>query len=97
MAAAVDAGAPLVIGHHPHVPHGVSTYVSINATANSPGRPAYILGSLGNFVFDQTVYETLQSYVAIADVANCDGKGSDSVYVARLALAPYRSQNFSPR
>ncbi|MCK5332254.1 CapA family protein [Candidatus Parcubacteria bacterium] len=39
---AVDAGADLVIGHHPHVVQTVEKY-----------RDKYIVYSLGNFVFDQ--------------------------------------------
>jgi poly-gamma-glutamate synthesis protein (capsule biosynthesis protein) len=39
--AAVEAGADLVVGHHPHVPQEVETYEG--------GLIAY---SLGNFVFD---------------------------------------------
>jgi poly-gamma-glutamate synthesis protein (capsule biosynthesis protein) len=41
----VDAGADAIIGHHPHVPHGIEIY---------HGRP--ILYSLGNFVFGR--YQT---------------------------------------
>ncbi len=40
--AAIDAGADLVLGHHPHVVQPVERY-----------RDRYILYSLGNFVFDQ--------------------------------------------
>lgn len=40
--AAIDAGADLVIGHHPHVVQTVEKYLD-----------KYILYSLGNFVFDQ--------------------------------------------
>ncbi len=39
---AIDAGAVLVIGHHPHVVEPVERY-----------KEGYILYSLGNFVFDQ--------------------------------------------
>ena len=39
---AIDAGADLVIGHHPHVVQPVESY-----------RNGYIVYSLGNFVFDQ--------------------------------------------
>ena len=39
---AIDAGADLVIGHHPHVVQSVEEY-----------REGYIAYSLGNFVFDQ--------------------------------------------
>ncbi len=41
--AAIDGGADLVIGHHPHVVQYVERY-----------RDKYIFYSLGNFVFDQT-------------------------------------------
>lgn len=40
--AAIDAGADLVIGHHPHVVQSAERY-----------RGKYIFYSLGNFVFDQ--------------------------------------------
>lgn len=40
--AAVDAGASLVVGHHPHVAQEVERY-----------KDGYIAYSLGNFVFDQ--------------------------------------------
>jgi len=39
---AVDAGADIVLGHHPHVPHGVERY-----------RGGWIVHSLGNFIFRQ--------------------------------------------
>lgn len=41
---AVDSGADLVIGHHPHVLQGVEEY-----------RGKYIFYSLGNFVFDRQI------------------------------------------
>lgn len=40
--AAVDAGADIVVGHHPHVPQAVERY-----------RGRTIVYSLGNFIFDQ--------------------------------------------
>ncbi|MFC1640898.1 CapA family protein [Patescibacteria group bacterium] len=40
--AAIDAGAELVIGHHPHVVQTVDKY-----------KGKYIIYSLGNFIFDQ--------------------------------------------
>ena len=47
--AAIDAGADLVIGHHPHVVQPVETY-----------RGRQIFYSLGNFVFDQYQREATQ-------------------------------------
>ena len=44
--AAIDAGADLVVGHHPHVLQPVEAYRAPN------GREGLILYSLGNFVFD---------------------------------------------
>ncbi len=43
---AIDAGADLVVGHHPHVIQKLETY-----------KDRYIFYSLGNFVFDQNFSE----------------------------------------
>ncbi len=50
--AAIEAGADLIIGHHPHVLQGVGSY---------QGVP--ILYSAGNFVFDQREGERMESSV----------------------------------
>lgn len=51
---AIDAGAHLVIGHHPHVVQPMEQY-----------KHGYILYSLGNFIFDQMWSEpTRQSAIA---------------------------------
>jgi poly-gamma-glutamate capsule biosynthesis protein CapA/YwtB (metallophosphatase superfamily) len=44
---AIDHGADLAIGHHPHVLHGFEVY-----------QGKLIAYSLGNFLFDQYIYET---------------------------------------
>lgn len=51
--AAIDAGADIVVGHHPHVLQGIETY-----------NGGLILYSLGNFVFDQIGEEENESVVA---------------------------------
>lgn len=38
----IDAGADLIVGHHPHVPQDIGEY-----------KGKYIIYSLGNFIFDQ--------------------------------------------
>lgn len=48
--AAIDTGADIVIGHHPHVLHGFELY-----------KGKLIAYSLGNFMFDQYIYETHRS------------------------------------
>ena len=48
---AVDKGAPVVIGHHPHVTQGLEIY-----------RGALIAHSLGNFLFDQEHPHTHVTY-----------------------------------
>ena len=47
-----EAGAALVIDHHPHVVSGL--------TWEPPTLTAW---SLGNFIFDQTIWPTLESYI----------------------------------
>lgn len=54
--AAIEAGAALVIGHHPHVTQPCEDY-----------RTGVICYSLGNLVFDQTIAGTNESFVAEAD------------------------------
>ena len=50
--AAIEKGAPVVIGHHPHVVHGLELY-----------RGGLIAHSLGNFLFDQEHPHKHVSYV----------------------------------
>ncbi len=47
---AIDHGADIVVGHHPHVLHGFEIY-----------QGKLIAYSLGNFLFDQYIYETQRS------------------------------------
>ncbi len=49
---AVDAGAKIVIGHHPHVPQDIEVYSRKGCTQSSCA--SYIAYSLGNFIFDQS-------------------------------------------
>ncbi|MBP2326911.1 poly-gamma-glutamate capsule biosynthesis protein CapA/YwtB (metallophosphatase superfamily) [Kibdelosporangium banguiense] len=50
--AAIDAGADIVIGHHPHVLQGLEWY-----------KGKLIVYSLGNFVFDQDFLATFSSMI----------------------------------
>lgn len=84
--AAIDRGAGLVIAHHPHVVHGVSTY-------DGGAGPRFVLGSLGNFVFDQDFYATFSSYLARVDLE----QGANGVTVARLRLLPIHLDGYVPR
>lgn len=52
---AVDQGAPLAIGHHPHLVQGIEIY-----------RDSLIAPSIGNFMFDQEFARTQVSYVVKA-------------------------------
>jgi poly-gamma-glutamate synthesis protein (capsule biosynthesis protein) len=52
----INAGADLVIGHHPHVVQGAEILAT---TGNSgQGRASFIAYSLGNFAFDQSEAES---------------------------------------
>jgi hypothetical protein len=48
----IDAGAAMVVGHHPHVAQSIEVY--------HDGLIAY---SLGNFLFDQTLWPGLGLWV----------------------------------
>jgi hypothetical protein len=83
---AIDAGAGLVIAHHPHVVHGVTTY-------DGGDGPRYVFGSIGNFMFDQERYATFSSYLVSVDLE----QGPDGVEVARVWLRPMHLDGFVPR
>jgi len=58
----IDAGADLVIGHHPHVVQGMEIY---------NGKPIFY--SLGNFVFDQYFSSDTQEGLAVGIEYGKDG------------------------
>jgi len=71
--AAVEAGAALVIGHHPHVLQDVEIY---------QGAP--IVYSLGNLVFDMDVIERTRDTAILRAVLAQDGVRSVDLYLARI-------------
>ncbi len=71
--AAVEAGAALVIGHHPHVLQDVEVH---------QGAP--IVYSLGNFVFDMDVIEQTRDTAILRAVLTQDGVRSVDLYLARI-------------
>ncbi len=77
--AAIDAGADLIIGHHPHVLQGVGQY-----------RGAPILYSTANFVFDQREGERMET--AIFHLRYTEGEGWNirmvPVWISRARMGP---------
>lgn len=77
--AAINAGADLVLGHHPHTLEGLEVY---------KGKP--ILYSMGNFVFDQKEGERMES--AIFQIDYTSGWGwqimAKPVWIPRSRLGP---------
>jgi len=80
---AIDEGADLVVGHHPHNIYGVGVY---------NGRYAFL--SLGNLIFDQDVFETFQSYLLMVDV---DQTGPGIHNIHRIRLIPFHLEGYVPR
>lgn len=84
----VDAGADLVIGHHPHVVQGIEIY---------DGVP--ILYSLGNFIFDQYwSYDTEEGLAA--GIVMGEGSGddkNDGDFSTKIYLFPIHSERSQPR
>jgi poly-gamma-glutamate synthesis protein (capsule biosynthesis protein) len=71
--AAVEGGAALVMGHHPHVLQDVEVY-----------RGVPIVYSLGNFVFDMDVIERTRDTAILRAVLAQDGVRSVDLYLARI-------------
>ncbi len=84
--AAIDAGATLVLGHHPHTLQGVERYPS----ASSGQAGGLIIYSLGNFVFDldeddltqlgPRAFQTAVYYITITNGAVIDAR-PEPVYI----------------
>lgn len=84
--AALDAGAALVLGHHPHTLQGVEHYPS----ASSGQAGGLIIYSLGNFVFDldnddltqlgPRAFQTAVYYITIRDGEAVDAR-PEPVYI----------------
>jgi len=72
---AIDLGADLVIGTHPHVLQGFEIYNSV-----------VIAHSLGNFAFDQDFFETWPSATVWADIA--DGR-IEEVWIEPIFIDTY--------
>ncbi len=76
MRAAADAGADIVLGHHPHVPYGIVDY-----------RGRILVPSLGNFVFYQPARYWTQRSIAVAfDVV----RDSSGTRIAGVRCLPVR-------
>jgi len=82
----INQGAGMVVAHHTHTMHGIGIV--------DPGSgPRFVLMSLGNFIFDQSSFETTQSLIAVADVETKLG-GQE---VTRLQLIPVHVEAYVPK
>lgn len=79
--ATIDAGADIILGHHPHVMSGVEAY-----------RDGVILYSMGNFVFDQREMPDGRMNTAIFNLYVTPGERIDMavvpLYIPRPEFAP---------
>jgi poly-gamma-glutamate capsule biosynthesis protein CapA/YwtB (metallophosphatase superfamily) len=75
--AAIGNGAALVIGHHPHIVEPMEKY-----------KGGYIIYSLGNFIFDQTVPEETREG-AVATVTFQDNK------ISKVKLTPIEIHDYT--
>lgn len=71
--AAIDAGAELVIGHHPHVVQTMEQY-----------RGKYIFYSLGNFIFDQMWSQETRDGLALKLVFTKEGVDRVSYHATEI-------------
>ncbi|RJO67474.1 MAG: hypothetical protein C4523_09055 [Myxococcales bacterium] len=87
MRAAVEEGAALVVGHHPHVAEGFEIY-----------RDALIAHSLGNLFFDQDRHETFASHFVEIDMQGATWRRAYSIpfllenYVPKPLAGPFAAR-----
>ncbi len=80
----IDAGADLVIGHHPHVVQSFEIY-----------NGKLIFYSLGNFIFDQYWSTDTQEELAIGVILN--HAENDKPLSSKVYLFPMKSERSQPR
>ncbi|MEX2190705.1 MAG: CapA family protein [Bacteroidota bacterium] len=80
----IDAGADVVIGHHPHVPQGIEQY-----------KGKWIFHSLGNFVFLQTQREWTQKSFAVAIELAADSRTGRIDQITLLPVLASNQPNFA--
>jgi hypothetical protein len=81
-----QAGAQIVVAHHSHTVYGVALW-------GDEEDPSLSLLSLGNFIFDQDVFETFNSFMAVLDV---DKVGAADYRLVQLRLIPFHQENYVP-
>lgn len=80
---AINFGADLVIGHHPHVVQPLEKY-----------KGKYIFYSLGNFIFDQDWSEETQRGLGVKFVFNKDG--IENISLIPFSMKKFSQPNFLP-
>jgi len=83
--AMIEAGADLVIGHHPHVVQGCEVINGRQKPGFSAGGGRFVAYSLGNFVFDQGEDETRHG---LALRAFFDARGLRAVQALPVRVGP---------
>jgi poly-gamma-glutamate synthesis protein (capsule biosynthesis protein) len=87
---AIDYGADLVIGHHPHVLQGIEIY-----------KGKYIAYSLGNFIFDGNVISDVENRTSVIFQINFALYGTEIVdssinLIPILVTSNFSRNNFKP-
>jgi hypothetical protein len=79
-------GAKVVVAHHSHTVYGIALW-------GEEQNPSVTFLSLGNFIFDQDVFETFNSYMAVLDL---DAVGPGDYRLEQLRLIPFHQENYVP-
>ena len=83
---AIDAGADIIMGHHPHEPQGIEIY---------KGKPIFY--SLGNFSFGGTAIRSIERDSCIAQV-DIDSLGRKRVSILPIRISSENIPNvLTPR
>jgi poly-gamma-glutamate synthesis protein (capsule biosynthesis protein) len=82
--AAIDAGADIVIGHHPHW---------VQTTAQYKGKPIFY--SLGNFIFDQRKPETMRGLMLKISLKMAEKNGSARANLEGIEMIPVIIEKFA--
>lgn len=87
--AAIDAGANLVIGHHPHIVQPIEKYPKTKSEiSNGASKNGFIFYSLGNCIFDQAWSEETMEGIAVQI-------SFDKNEIKGIKILPFIIENYS--
>ena len=81
-----EAGADIILGHHPHILNPMEKYIPTGSRGNVPEVP--IIYSMGNFIPDAKSMQNQTGLIINIEIAKGFGNGGESVWINDVNCTP---------